>query len=373
MDIGSGQADLIEEHLAKDKKIIVSDHHEPAAEGSFHHINPHFNGVDGGESISAAGVTYILSKTVSEENKDLVEYALIGATGDVQKQDGEFLGLNQDLLEEALEEDLIEKRKGLSLYGRSTKPLHKALMYTTDPYLEGITNSETGAIQFLKSLNLDIRDNGGFKSLSDLTEDEEKIVINGLIKEGYNVQDLLQNIYILGNNHGIDEFSTIINACGRLGEPKKGVKILLENDLDLAETISRKYGRKISSALNFVEENTGNDKVVYQDEIGVIDAGSNIDHNFIGTVATISMSNGLFDSPVILGLAEAEKDKIKISSRAKKDAVEDGLNLGQIIGDICEEIDGEGGGHKVAAGAMIPQEEKEKFIDQLNSSVKQEA
>ncbi|MFB6114771.1 MAG: DHH family phosphoesterase [Candidatus Nanohalobium sp.] len=36
---------------------------------------------------------------------------------------------------------------------------------------------------------------------------------------------------------------------------------------------------------------------------------------------------------------------------------------------MCQEVDGEGGGHNIAAGAMIPEEEKEKFIERLNEEV----
>lgn len=377
VDIGSGQSKLIQEHIieATDKEVIVSDHHSPQIEeedehgDNFIHLNPHYLGIDGGEAISAAGMTYLLAEAVDEENYDLVEYALIGATGDVQKQDGEFLGLNEQLLEKAEKNDLISKRQGLDLYGRSTKPLHKSLMYTSDPYLDGITNNESGAIQFLKSTGVEIRENGDFKTLEDLDEQEEKKIIHGLIKQGYEAEKLLQNIYVLDNGHGIDEFSTIINACGRLGEPKKGVKILLENDLDLAKKISRKYGRKISSSLSFVEENKDNEEHIYENDIGVIDAGDNIGEDFIGTVTTISMSNGFFTAPVVVGVAEAEKDKLKVSSRASKELVEDGLNLGEIIEGICEEIDGEGGGHNVAAGAKIPAEKKDRFFEKLESEI----
>ena len=378
VDIGSGQSNFIEEHILEetDKQVIISDHHEPALsaerskeEEDLIHMNPHFLGHDGGEAISAAGMTYLLAKAVDKENQDLVKHALIGATGDIQKQEGEFLGLNKDLEEEAVENGIIEKRQGLDLYGRTTKPLQKSLMYTSDPHLEGVSNNEQGAIQLVKSAGIEIREDGSFRTLADLSEEEEKKLIHKMIKRGYPVQQLLNDIYILENGYEIDEFSTIINACGRLGEPTKGVKILLENDLELAEKISTKYGRKISSSLRYFENNKENDSVVYEQTIGVIDAEENIDADFIGTVTTITMSNGAFDSPVVMGAAHAEKDKIKISSRARKEVVQDGFNLGEIVGEICEEVDGEGGGHNIAAGAKIPREEKENFVNSLEKKV----
>ena len=381
VDIGSGQSELIKEHIIEEtgKEVIISDHHEPALTQeesdeleNMIHMNPHFLGHDGGEAISAAGMTYLLGKAVDEENLDLVQYALVGATGDVQKQEGEFMGLNQNLADEAIEKEIVSHRKGLDLYGRTTKPLQKSLMYTTDPHLEGVSNNESGAIQLVKSAGIDIREDGDFRTLADLKPEEEKQLINTMIKRGYPVQKLLNSIYTLDNGYEIDEFSTIINACGRLGEPKKGVKILLENDLELAEKISRKYGRKISSSLRYVEEHKEDEEVVYEKDIGVIDGNSSIDEDFIGTVTTITMSNGFFDSAVVMGVAEAEKDKVKVSSRASKEVVEAGLNLGEIIGEICEELEGEGGGHNIAAGAKIPQENKQDFINQLNSLIAEE-
>ncbi|MFT4893173.1 MAG: single-stranded-DNA-specific exonuclease, partial [Candidatus Nanohaloarchaea archaeon] len=201
----------------------------------------------------------------------------------------------------------------------------------------------------------------------------EKKLIHALITQGYDAHQLMNNIYELPNGHGIDEFSTIINACGRLGEPKKGVKILLEDDLDLAEKISRKYGRKISSALGYVEDNEDNEDAIYENGIGVIDGKDQVEDDFIGTVTTITMSNGFFsDVPAIVGVAESEKDKIKASCRATKEAVENGLNLGHVIEEICEEIDGEGGGHNVAAGAKFPRENKEEFLEKVSEGIVEE-
>jgi RecJ-like exonuclease len=375
VDIGSGQSEAIQKHIIEDteKEVIVSDHHEPQIEGDndrFIHMNPHFVGIDGGEAISAAGMTYLLAKTVDDDNTDLVPYALIGATGDIQKQDGEFMGLNEHIAEEAVELGHVSRRKGLDLYGRTTKPLTKSLMYTSDPYLEGVSNNESGAVQLVKSAGIEVKDGKSFRTLSDLTEEEEKKLIQHMIMQGYDVSKLLNNIYTLKNGYEIDEFSTVINACGRLGEPKTGVEILLEDDLVTARKISRKYGRKIAESLRYVEDNWDNDDVVYDRNISVIDGGSSIEDDFIGTVTTITMSNNKFDNAVVMGIAQSDKDKLKVSSRASKEAVEAGLNLGEIIGEICEECDGEGGGHNIAAGAKIPEDQKQTFIDQLDSKVK---
>lgn len=370
VDIGSGQSKLIQEEIIEktDKQVVVSDHHQPQIEGDFAHLNPHFKGIDGGEAISAAGTTYLLGKKIDEDNKDLAPYALIGATGDIQKQEGEFLGLNQDIADEALENKLIKKRKGLDLYGRTTKPLHKSLMYTSDPHLEGVTNDETGAIHLVKEAGIELRENGDFRTLADLTEQEEKQLINQMIVEGYPAQQLLNNIYTLENGYEIGEFATVINACGRLGKAKEGVKILLNNDLKLAKKISNQYGRKISKNLRYVENNR-QETIKDLENITFIDGKDQIEDDFIGTVTTIMMSNNSFEKPVTIGIADSDKDKVKISTRADKKIVENGFNLGENIEKIAENLEGEGGGHGVAAGAKIPQDKKQEFIDKINNIV----
>ncbi|MFB6209641.1 MAG: DHH family phosphoesterase, partial [Candidatus Nanohaloarchaea archaeon] len=126
--------------------------------------------------------------------------------------------------------------------------------------------------------------------------------------------------------------------------------------------------------LGYVEDNRDDSSVVYENGIGVIDGGSSIGDDFIGTVTTISMSNGFFsDVPAILGVAESDKDKIKASCRATKEAVENGLNLGEVMEQVCEEVEGEGGGHSVAAGAKFPRDRKEEFIEKVSNQIKAQA
>ncbi|MFB6265930.1 MAG: DHH family phosphoesterase, partial [Candidatus Nanohaloarchaea archaeon] len=327
VDIGSGQIGEVEEVLA-DRTVIIADHHEPSSGSVKHHLNPHLHGIDGGENISGAGVTYLLARVMDGGNQDLLQYALVGATGDIQKEDGRYLGLNESMMEDAVDQGIVERKKGLKLYGRTRKSIVEAFTYTTSPYLPGITNSEPGAVQFLSELGIDLRDNGDWRSLEDLSLEEEKEIVHGLIIKGYEVEELLGDIYMLGNGWEIREFSSLLNACGRLERPYDGVRICLEEDFGLAEEIKREYGRKIGNYLSFVEDSLDDSDVV-QDFGGgaVIVADDSIHSNMIGTVTTISQKSGILEKEVLVGLAWKGEEHTKISARAEENVVESGLTM----------------------------------------------
>ncbi|MCJ7478974.1 MAG: DHH family phosphoesterase [Candidatus Nanohaloarchaeota archaeon QJJ-7] len=371
VDIGSGQIEDLEE-LLEDEKVFIADHHEPSEGSVDHHLNPHLHGIDGGENISGAGVTYLLARTMAEDNQDLLQYALVGATGDIQKEDGKYLGLNESMMENAVDKGLVERKKGLKLYGRTRKSIIEAFKYTTDPYLPGITNNEPGAVQFLSEIGIDLRENGGWRSLDDLSPEEEREIVHGLITKGYDVEQLLGDIYMLDNGWEIREFSSLLNACGRMERPEDGIRICLENDFDLAENIKRDYGRKIGSYLSFLEDNLGDSDVVQEFGNGAaIVAEDNIHSNMIGTITTIAQKSDILPRDVLVGLAWKDEEHTKISARAKDEVVENGLKMNELMEELSERFDGEGGGHEAAAGGKIPREKEGEFVQAFIETVEE--
>jgi len=366
-DIGSGQLETIKDVIG-DRQIAILDHHEPQ-DSNFEpsvHVSPHLVGIDGGEMISGAGVTYLVAEAMDEDNIDLLPYALIGATGDVQREGDVYLGINEDFVRQAEKADLITVKKGLRLYGRRGKKLPTALARTTDPYLDGITNDEGGAVQFLSSIGLDLKDeNGDWRSLADLSLEEEKEIVHGLITRGHgDIEDLLGDVYVLENGWEIREFASLLNACGRLERPEDGLKICLENDFELATRMKRKYGRKIGTYLSYVEDNRDNSDVVRDTQHGtIITAGSRIHANMIGTVATICIKSDIVPGPIVMGIAEKGDKHLKISARAADELADDGFAINEVMEDACAEVGGEGGGHQSAAGGKVPREEQERFIN----------
>lgn len=362
VDIGSGQVADVEAVL-ESETVLIADHHSPGEGAVDYHVNPHDAGIDGGEDISGAGVTYLVMRLLDEGNRDLLKYALIGATGDIQTDADGYLGLNRELMEDAEAEGVITRKTGLKLYGRSGRSIAEALKYTTDPYLPGITNSESGAVQFLSELGIDLREDGEWRSLEDLSLEEEKAVVHGLIVRGYDVADLLGDIYILDNGWEIREFASLLNACGRLGRPEDGLKICLEDDFELAGTVKRAYGRKIGKYLSYVEDNMDDSRVVQDFGSGkVIVARDNIHANMIGTVTTICQKSDILEGGVLVGLAHKDEADIKISARASADAVADGVKMNEIVEEVATVCGGEGGGHEAAAGGRIPRDEQDRFI-----------
>ena len=59
----------------------------------------------------------------------------------------------------------------------------------------------------------------------------------------------------------------------------------------------------------------------------------------------------------------------KISGRGNYDLVRAGLKLGEGLNKASKEFGGEGGGHDVAAGAKIPPEKKEDFLNLIDKIV----
>lgn len=368
-DLGSGQLNTIR-GLITDKPIVVIDHHQHAdlTWEKLYHINPYLVGIDGKDEISGAGLTYIVSRILTSKVKPLIELAVVGATGDMQQTDTKYKGVNKLLLEDAIAQGIIKHEKGLRLYGRYSRPIHKALEYWDDPVIPDISGSESGAVQFLAELGIPIKkSNGTWRTLADLSLAEQRRLATALILEGAAVGNgfgsLIGDVYRLKNNYEIREFSTILNACGRIEKPLEGLRLCLGLK-EVADDIIFEYKRKVAKYLDWVRRNKN--KFYKTDKAAYILAGDSINENFIGTVMSMAIRS-VFSEPIIFGFANASNG-VKVSARAKSLILE--LNLGKAIKQAAEQIEGaEGGGHMGAAGAKIPFGTEQRFIQLIDGII----
>ncbi len=377
-DLGSSQITNIKEIL-KDKKVIILDHHEVETVEKFEnitHINPHLHGIDGSKTISGSGVVYLFARSVDEKNKNLAHLAVIGAIGDVQEESGVFSDLNQEILNNAIEADKIEIKKGLRFFGTQTRPIHKVLEYSTDPFIPGISGSESKSIQFLSEIGINPKTEKGWKKLIDLTEIETKKLAEGIIMKRFkelNPDDVFGNMYLLKDEQqgkptkDAREFSTLLNACGRLSKASYGIGTCLgDEEIKLkANSALLEYKREIVNALNWYNKNKESEWITKGNGFIIINAQDNILSTIIGTLASIlSKSKEVEDNTLILSMAQLIDNTTKVSMRIAGMQPRKDINLRQIIDRIIEITEfGESGGHQFAAGAIIPSEKEKEFVD----------
>ncbi|MFB6076495.1 MAG: DHHA1 domain-containing protein [Candidatus Aenigmatarchaeota archaeon] len=369
-DLGSGYLDELND--LKTKKLAIVDHHHIKGEydGDFSHANPHLIGIDGDE-ISGSGLSYLLARSLDENNKNLAYIAVIGAIGDIQEEKWVMKGLNKYILDEAIDSGMIKKKKGIRLFGRVNRPVYKALQYSTDPYIPGISGNQSACIQFLSDLDIDVKNAAGkWKSLKDLEESEKKKLASAIIKErvrsGHeDAEKIFGDIYTFEKFpeefSDVREFSTSLNACGRMGQPSIGVLACLGNQeiQEKMRGVQRGYRSLLGKYIKWVKSDSGN--VRSEDNAYYVVAKDNIHENFVGTVISI-VQNSFFEDKPIVGFAYTEDGEVKISGRVP-DRYEKDLNLKEIFEKATDKVGGRSGGHKKAAGAFIPKDKIEDFIN----------
>lgn len=386
-DLGSAQLDNIGS-LLKGKKVFILDHHEikdGILPSNCVHVNPHLFGIDGGKEISGAGVVFFFAKDLDNKNVDLAPIAIIGAIGDVQEDKG-FIGMNTEILNIAQEQGLITVEKGLRFFGIKTRPVHKLLEYSYDPFLPGISGSESGAIQFLHDCDIEPKHGTGWKLYDELTPEEKSRLITGIILKrdseerpedvfGYHYHLVKEEFSSLQD---AKEFSTLLNACGRLNKASLGIGACIGSKQMKKKAVENlnEYKKEIVSAINWYNEHKDTSFVVEGKGFLMVNAQDNILHTIIGTLASIlSKSNEIDEGTYILCMAHTRESKIKVSLRVAGNYMPK-TDVRTILSSIVDKTGGETGGHSQAAGAIIDIEKEEEFLqaaqDILSQQIEQE-
>jgi RecJ-like exonuclease len=399
-DLGSGNLELL-----TDINAVVTDHHEIQSrdveltrsartdlmelsrvieQNKFemeYHLNPHLFDRDGAYDISGAGVTYLVSKMMRNENIDLSKLAVIGAVGDLQDNSNrKLIGTNRKILDDAVKKYLIEPQIDIRLYGRETRPLHRFLMYATDPELPGLSKNENECIRFLKDLDIPLKADENWRRWVDLNADERKKVLSELTlilinnkRDHKIVERLIGEVYLLPQEekgtelHDAKEFATLLNSCGRYQSAEIGIEVCLDNRADAlasARKLLKGHRSNLIEMLKIVKE-IG---VSQMDKTQYFIAENRIGENIIGTVTGMVLNSGDVDNlRPLVGFANCDDGlNVKVSARASQHLSEEGLNLSEVVRVAAEQVGGTGGGHNIAAGAQIPYGTEKTFLNILN-------
>jgi single-stranded-DNA-specific exonuclease len=386
-DFGSGYLDLLDEKVP-DFRVLILDHHQITGDvdnENFVQVNPHLHGIDGATDVSGSGVAYFVAKAVNAENVDLAPIALVGALGDLQDKNEQrkLGGLNELIVEDAVGANLVKVEKDLTFFGRETRPIHRALAAANSPFIPGLSGEEDKSLGFLANLDIKPKEGEKWRALRDLTEDEKKRLSSALadylISKGLHaeVANLIGNVYVLTNEEAwtplrdAREFAVLLNSTGRMDRPSLGVAICMGDRgaaLEEANKVLEDYRKSISKYLGWVAEKP--ERMREFENIYVVYGENFINEKIIGTISSI-LSTGLTNpEKPLIAYANIEKENAsKFSARTTGMALSKGVNLGDIMRVASEKYGGKGGGHNVAAGAQVPIDQIENFINTVNDLV----
>jgi len=383
-DFGSNYLELLNEKVPE-SKVIILDHHQfsnNVKNDNFLNVNPHIFNIPGATDISGSGIAYFVAKVVDIENIDLSPIAIIGALGDMQDKNKlrNLHGLNSIIVKDALASHLIKVEKDLMFFGRETRPIHRAIASSNRPFLPGITGDEGASFKFLNNLNIPLKNNKNWRSLRDLTFEERKTLCsalaNYLLDKGlhFEIENLIGNVYTLTKEEphtalrDAREFAVLLNSTGRMNRPSLGLSICMGDrgsSLIEANQILEDYRKNINKYLLWVKEEP--ERMKEFENIYVIYGDNFINEKIVGTISSIIVSSlQNLEKPLLAFANVEEENAAKFSMRTTGFAIQKGVNLGEVMQKAAEKFNGKGGGHNIAAGAQVPIDKIEEFVNLVN-------
>ncbi|PKM92258.1 MAG: hypothetical protein CVU81_01445 [Euryarchaeota archaeon HGW-Euryarchaeota-1] len=364
LDLGSGQKDILSKYIEKD--ILILDHHPPSggATGKIREINVHNYGFDGGKEASASILCYLFAKATGSEFGEIP--ALVGALGDQQ----EMVKLNKEVLDVALEKNLIRIQKDLNIFGRQTRPVFQALCYSD---LE--LPKTTWEVQqvFQEAVNVeDIKD----KTYAELSDEIHKKIISKIIEFKLscgknNFDNFLTDFYFFNEAingsemESLREFATLLNSCGRQKEYSAGILFAEKPKKYYSQisTIYKKYKQDLAKLIEWFDSKESDEFIENKGALTIIKPNNVLKPDLAGVVSQLYFKSKTAE--IILSAAyDEELDLLKISCRSKKIKINDALKV------ASESVGGQGGGHDLAGGAYIAQDKFKDFCSVFEEEIK---
>ena len=386
-DMGSGQLTLLAKGL-QNKEVVVADHHQALGDPgeNTHHFNPHTVGYDGSTVISGAGTAYLLAKAIDGKNADLSPMAVVGCLGDQQDKGPQrrLTGLNVEILRDAIDLNLVEETQDLILFGRQTRPVHRAIASTTSPFLPGLSGEEDKCLALLDLARIPTKIDEKWRTISDLSLAEKQRLVDGIIQHmmglklsGEKALELIGAVYTLVKEdpwtplRDAREFATLLNSCGRMGMAGLGIALGL-GDRGAAfketEQVYSEYKKSLAKYMNWLTTIPG--ALKQEDNLVIVRGEGVIDENMTGAVSSIVSSSNLFGpGKVTLVLTTRKDGAVKVSVRATDHLVSKGVNLGKILQTLTPQYGGNGGGHAIAAGATVDGNKLDGFLAAFEKTI----
>jgi RecJ-like exonuclease len=293
-------------------------------------------------------------------------------------------GLNELIVNDAVKNELMKTETDLILYGRETRPIHKALAFTTNPFLPGLSGEEDKCLELLSSAGIPLEIEGRWRTVADLSLEEKQNLLTKIIEHiaslgfpGKVALNLIGTSYTLLREQtgtrlrDAREFASLLNACGRMRKPAIAISICLGQRDAILDDVQQLVGEYRQTLAKYVEWlSQARDRIVELKVTYVVHGQGIVDENMTGAISSMVSSAGILGTDkALIVLARTSSGKIRASARAPKVLIEKHVNLDLAMRVAAEKSSGIGGGHDVAAGAEIPEDKLEEFLRTVDQTI----
>jgi single-stranded-DNA-specific exonuclease len=359
VDTGSNWLDLYPRHRFP---VVVLDHHKypeapnpPALPDHVAFVDPLDWGVDGMSEMCAATLTWLFTIFLDPVNWDNAPWGLSGAIGDRQHVGG-FQGLNAKLVDEAILRSQVIRRPGLALFGPT---MGAALTGSIDPYVIGLSGRPAAVGAFLDELGIDAS-----RPPSSLTADETrrlatalraKLTQRKIPPEALKVFDQ-ERWFLPSIGLDAEEISNLQSASGRARESGVGVAYGLGDPVAAQRCRDAEAGWRDGILQGILRlENEGVNSMRH------LQWFASPELTLAGTQAGMAILYLLDATRPVFVFSDAP-GPTKVSGRGTFELIDRGLDLAVVCRQAAAAVHGEGGGHRIAAGATIPAEARDAFL-----------
>jgi RecJ-like exonuclease len=356
-DVGSNLHDLLPIIKTREEQFYILDHHEVENAIDFkslpynlHFINPTIYGFDGLADIAGATLTHMFATNI---DSSLIKYGwltVIGIVGDSLRSMDKLQSFNKEIYEEILDEEIVEDKKGLILFGSMHDTVKNSLKNSILPFIPGFSGeSDLHIKKQLNKMHIDAN-----KKLVDINEKELQSLLE-LPKIN------LGNYSVLPFKSGMLRFafehSLLLNILS-FKNISAAISIIRQKSITrYAKTIYNEYISDLTINMKNLSQDLSKNET--KNAIFVDVGNGKIAPSNWSDTASFSTVNELFDpnKMLFLGGLERKTQMIKLSIRCSRKFIKNHKNCGvsNVITNIKEKLGGNGGGHKLAGGIRLSQ------------------
>ncbi len=367
LDKGTNHSDVLAD-VAREthRPVVVIDHHNLPEEGvadGIHILNPRLEGLDGSHDACSSTTCVALALALDARNHDLAPIGLVGAIGDWQHMGG-WQGWNKQLVEMGLEHGHLERKAQPRFIGMD---LADALA-RFKPAIPELHGDVDACRTFLASIGLPTDSDN-----ESLNDDQETQLLSALTMHGaahgMSGEDMdkfvHQDLRGVRMGMGLRRVFRVVDACGREGHLSTGLRYLLgdpgaEED---AAILFERYQSTIAGELERLRKEGTLPRPASQ--------WFQVERpEYTGMVAGLGMTIVAKDRtrPMVV-TAERDDGHVQVSTRGDDELVERGMDLGHACQVAAHRVKAPGGGHPIAAGAVIEHKDLDRFLDALDEEL----